>query len=725
MARATRGTVFILLALVLGAGTACRDEPPLTGAVGRLRLSEPRVDFPGAYPGTTRDAEVRVVNGGRAPLDVAWTEVPAPFALVDALPTRVQAGEVPVRLRFSPPAAGTYAVTVTGTASDGGKVELVLAGEGKPIPSCFTPVKCTTATFDVVTETCVETVQPDGTACDPGNACLLDATCQQGRCKGRERACDDGNACTTDVCHALDGCTAVPAPPCPGDGKCQVGTCDPQKGCGLAPAPDGTFCGTARGCDDADVCLEGDCVRRNLPDGFVCAAASPCQGEGVCRGPVCVQPAAVPLQADWSYDARSEGQALHDVLVGPEGDITLTGFYGQAMLDAAGPGPVRAADPARRCMLWNDRLLCMDLPEDGTVSLLERSTGRPRWTFTLARERPDFAERTLTLFLARLAVMAPDRLAALFEAYPRGQDRNTLCRMYFLVVLDAYGKMVSAQELTDPLLSECNHPHPFGLASDTVGDLYISFARTQNVGAPLESGAPSLMMAFNSDGVPRWRKSETFRSGELAVVNGVLLPEYGRQGLSTSDGAVVGAITQQFGRVVATREVAVPSAPGTTVNPGGGPMLRGTELSGYALPSLGPVWTYSLPDGQVFTSKELRLASLPAGEGLPPETVVLASAIAEANNQRLLVGVRARDGSEAFQCPLTYLPRGVPQLMELAPGALVLMDGATTCGECDPPFAYSQAQFVRFPVQGLMPAREPWPGTFGGPGHGHHENRVP
>ncbi|MFP2926240.1 tenascin-X, partial [Pyxidicoccus sp. 3LG] len=232
MARATRaggvGRAVILLAVVLGAGSACRDEPPLKGAVGRLRLSQERLDFPAAYPGTTRDAEVRVVNAGRATLDVTWTDVTAPFSLVDALPVRLASGEIPVRLRFSPQAMGTYEVKVTGTSSDGGEVELVLAAEAKPIPDCFTPVTCATATFDVVKEACVETLLPDGTACEPGNSCLTGATCQQGRCRGTERACDDGNACTTDVCHALDGCKAVPAPPCPGDGKCQVGTCDPK-----------------------------------------------------------------------------------------------------------------------------------------------------------------------------------------------------------------------------------------------------------------------------------------------------------------------------------------------------------------------------------------------------------------------------------------------------------------------------------------------------------------
>ena len=78
----------------------------------------------------------------------------------------------------------------------------------------------------------------------------------------------------------------------------------------------------------------------------------------------------------------------------------------------------------------------------------------------------------------------------------------------------------------------------------------------------------------------------------------------------------------------------------------------------------------------------------------------------------------------AFRCALAYTPRSVPQLFELGPEFMVMMDGAQRCGECDPPFAYSRPRFQRFPLEGLQPAAAPWPGTFGGPGHGHHENPV-
>jgi len=321
--------------------------------------------------------------------------------------------------------------------------------------------------------------------------------------------------------------------------------------------------------------------------------------------------------------------------------------------------------------------------------------------------------------MARLAVMAPDRLAALFEAYPAGQDNTTLCRAYFLVVLDAKGGLVSAAELQDPLLEQCNHPHPYGLVSDVAGDLYVTFSPTANNGAPLMAGSPTLVLAYSSDGVERWRRMLPINGGELGMVRGLLLPERASSALRTQDGAEVGMLPV-LGRAVATREVVVPSPAGTSVNPDSG-VLDSPVLSGFTVPDLTPAWTYRLGEGQSFTSKELRLAETLTGrDGV--ETLVLGF-VADGPTSKL-VGVRAKDGSEAFQCTLAHTPNPLPQLFELGPESLVVMDGATTCGECDPPFAYSRARFQRFPLKGLQSAEAPWPGTFGGPGHGHHESPV-
>ncbi|PTL77066.1 tenascin-X [Vitiosangium sp. GDMCC 1.1324] len=723
MKRETRadGWGWSLVALLLtGPLGACREErPPLVDSSSQVRFSQEALAFPATYVGASREGAIRVVSAGRSPVRMTWNRLQGPFA-VEGLPERVGPEEEPsVRVRFTPGGLGTFSATLVGTDEGGRTVTLRLSGEGRPVPPCPTPVTCHRFTFDAARELCVEEVLEDGTGCDPGNACVLDAVCRQGQCKGHERVCDDGNACTTDACSPLDGCQSVPAPPCPGDGACQEGWCEPSRGCQLRPAPNGTFCGEERGCDLADVCVEGACVKRNPPDGFVCAPASPCQGEGRCHGSECTRPPASVLVPDWTYDAAAQDRKLHDLLVGPGGDVTLVGFFERPVLDAAGDSPVEAQVTGRRCMLWNERLLCMDLPQQGKVSLMERATAAPRWSFDLARARPELAQKASTIFLARLAVMAPDRLAALFEAYPAGQDSRTPCRLYYLVVLDAAGGMVSAQLMEDPLLSECNHPHPFGLASDTAGDLYVTFSPTLNSVAPLRAGAPTLVMAFSSDGVPRWRRTLPFPGGELGLVRGLLMPEGGSEPLRTSDGEPVGTLPLKLGRAVATHQVLVPSPEGATVNPDTVPP-ESPRLRGYAVPGLEPAWMYQLPKGASFVSKELRLGTWP--EGGARRTMVLG--FAAEDSKPVLVGVRAEDGSEAFRCELGYTPRTVPQLFELGPGTLTLMDGATTCGECDPPFADSEARFQRFTLPKLEPAEAPWPGTFGGPGHDHHEDPV-
>src|SRR5262249_8087819 len=156
----------------------------------------------------------------------------------------------------------------------------------------------------------------------------------------------------------------------------------------------------------------------------------------------------------------------------------------------------------RRCMLWNRRLVCADFAANGHVSAIDFTSGKPLWDFNVLTTRPDFAALTSrkTLFMARLAEMGSDRLAALFEGYPVQSGSPTLCRVYFLVVLNAGGGLVAATQVKDPLLELCNHPHPYGLASDTEGSLYIAFSGTQNDAAPLRPSSPTLLLSYTRDG---------------------------------------------------------------------------------------------------------------------------------------------------------------------------------------------------------------------------------
>jgi len=85
-------------------------------------------------------------------------------------------------------------------------------------------------------------------------------------------------------------------------------------------------------------------------------------------------------------------------------------------------------------------------------------------------------------------------MAALFEAYPNTSGNvsvSTQCRRYFLVTLDARGQLINGQRIQDPLLEACNHPHPYGVVADSVGNLFIAFSPTTSQQAPLVPDKPA------------------------------------------------------------------------------------------------------------------------------------------------------------------------------------------------------------------------------------------
>jgi hypothetical protein len=499
---------------------------------------------------------------------------------------------------------------------------------------------------------------------------------------------------------------------------------------------DGTPCGALNDCNAAEVCINGACVVRDPPDGFVCAEASACQAEGRCVGDRCVREAPVPLDPAWTFDATTTGDPgqgippleLHDFVLEPSGAASLSGFFQASTILRANTANALTAPlgPSRRCIFWGNRLVCADYPAapNGKVTAMDPATGVATWTFDLRSARPDFLMVTTTVFLARLAVQGPDRLAALYEAYPRGVTGADaqFCRTYFLVVLNATGGLVMAQQLSDPLLAQCNHPHPYGVASDAVGNLYIAFSPTTSQSAPLVPGSPTLLMSYTHDGLFRWKLTDTtLVGGELAVARGLLYPENGSVVLYATSGLPAVALPTEVGRAVVADARFVPA-----------PKDGAKSLTGYEAGLTAIRWTHTLKGNWRFWGEQLRLAEWTTARG--PRTVALTFVIDETAGEQPVYALHAIDvmtGAEAFLCPLNLAPRTVPQLLEVANGSLTFMEGALdaagnpACQKCDPPFAGSSAVFRTFSWPGLRQAREPWGGTFGGADHDHHEDVVP
>ncbi len=719
-------TALMLLSVFLG----CKASD-LTGVSSSLQFEPPSIEFDPAFAdGVTRQKEVSLINDGRTTLTLSWDGMSAPFTA--EMPIHVSPGSTQIVIEWTPEKPGRFSQLLQVRAEGMSPPTLTVDASANPIPTCVPSAPCLRSNFDATTQACVEGPLEDGHSCDPQTQCLLNARCEAGRCVGTARTCEDNNKCTIDVCYPLTGCEFLPAPPCPGDGRCQEGVCDPSAGCGLKPLVDGSSCGGKMSCSEVNVCIEGVCVKRDPPDGYICAEASPCSSEGRCVNDVCIQSAQETLLPSWAMDtllladpdAGIGPPQLHDFVLEPTGEMSLSGFFHVgSLLRANTPNAVTAPmGSSRRCILWNTHYVCADYPAspNGKVSAIELDTGNIAWTFDIRVERPDFLAETSTIFLARLVVQDSDRLAALFEAYPKNTNNDTQCRQYFLAVINASGALIQAESIHNPLLEVCNHPHPYGVAADALGNLFIAFSPSVSQQAPLIPDSTTLIMSYSREGVFRWKRlNEGMRGGELAVARGLLYAEYTSVVLDATSGQATFSLPTELGRAVVSSSRLVPA-----------PTVGGNILTGYEAGILQERWTATLPEAWRFWSDQVRLAKWKTSKGA--RTVALT--FVQDSSSNLVSGpyglyaIDVQDGTEAFHCPVQLPARTPPQLFEVANGSLGVMNGAIDgsgnpgCNKCDPPLAGSAGAFFSIPMTGLSIAQEPWVGTFGGAGHDHREN---
>lgn len=724
---------FCVTLLLAGSMSAC-SEQSLIPLSSRLRFEPAVLEFPSAYAdGELRRQHVNLLNDGQTSIDVEWNGPLPPFEA--DLPTRVAPGSTQVFISWTPAQPGHFSRLIQGHGSGDESPSLGLTAVARAIPPCIPSSTCATSSFDSALETCVEEPMADGTTCDSGSLCVVDARCEAGRCVGTARTCEDENRCTIDVCYPLTGCEFLPAPPCPGDGVCMEGVCDPTKGCGLQPRVDGAACGgSTTSCTEVSVCIEGLCVSRAPPDGYVCSEASPCESEGRCQNEVCVRGSnAQTLVPEWAYDSQAAGRPdagvpppqLHDFVMEPTGEMSLSGFFDVgSVLRANTPNAIISPlGNSRRCILWNTRYVCADYPAapNGKVSALALDSGQTLWTFDIREERADFLMTAPVIFLSRLVVQDSDRLAALFEAYPRNASNDTQCRRYFLAVINASGELIQAQRVEDPLLAVCNHPHAYGVAADSVGNLFVSFSPSVSQQAPLVPDNTTLIMSYSRDGVFRWKRLNAgMRGGELAVARGLLYAEYASAVLDATSGQLSSSITGELGRAVISSSRLIPA-----------PIAGMNTFSGYEAGTSQVRWSKALPNTWSFWSDQIRLAKWETSKG--PRTIALTFVQGKSRTDLeepiyAMYGFDVVTGAEAFICPLRIPSRTPPQLFEVANGSVGIMNGAVDgfgdpgCSKCDPPLAGTTGAFFSVPTRGISIAQEPWVGTFGGAGHDHHEN---
>ncbi|MEY3013489.1 MAG: hypothetical protein RIT45_2224, partial [Pseudomonadota bacterium] len=203
---------------------------------------------------------------------------------------------------------------------------------------------CNDAICDEAAGKCGTQPKQAGTACDDGQFCTVDETCDgKGACSGGQpKVCDDGgNACLLATCDPVQGtCVTEPGPKdvpcndgdfctlsdlCDGAGKCvgsepkscagdacNDGTCIPKTGdCGLAPKSKGVACNDGNACTKTDTC-----------DGAgKCAGGNPT----ACIGDACNDGVCAPDTGACGKQPKKDTTPCNDGNACTSGDACFTG----------------------------------------------------------------------------------------------------------------------------------------------------------------------------------------------------------------------------------------------------------------------------------------------------------------------------------------------------------------------------------------------------------------
>jgi hypothetical protein len=169
-----------------------------------------------------------------------------------------------------------------------------------PAPEAGPDAICQAAACDPATGACSLVPDHDGFACQDSDACTIGDTCAEGAClAGVALNCNDGNPCTDDSCDSATGCSHTNNTVACEDGdfcttndSCQEGVCSGGEAlvCDDGNVCNGTeTCVANKGCtpgtplvckDDDDVCTDTACVPQT---GCVTLLnTAPCNDEDVC-----------------------------------------------------------------------------------------------------------------------------------------------------------------------------------------------------------------------------------------------------------------------------------------------------------------------------------------------------------------------------------------------------------------------------------------------------------
>jgi hypothetical protein len=698
---------FVVGAIVAG----CRPTT-INPVEASLRVSPRAVDFGQAWTQTTVRTALTVTNDSRGEAQATIVVAGAVFSAPDSL--TVLPGDNELVVSATSAQADTFEGQVSLLLGERVVATVPLSVEFREPPDCGEASECATLRFDRQTSQCVIEPRPDGLSCGAADRCLKDGRCTTGECVGQPVTCDDGDGCTIDVCETVRGCVALPRQ-CPDPSPCLVGVCVGDAGCVSTPVPDGTRCGDlgSLSCSSVQICLNGQCVERDPPDGYLCAPASPCRGVGRCQDDACVLPVAAPLEVRWTAGGPLEdggvGDQWTDVFVDDDGGVVLSSYFGTPPMVQAPTGQ-RLPASSRRCISWNELVVCADTPPQGVTAVSAR-TGLPVWVYSrVLVDLPALALPDWETFLARLVGLGPTRLGVLYESRRIEAQRETNCRRFSFVVLDEVGQRVVARIIDDPIFFTCNHPHSYGVAADPQGNIFFAFTPSANVSPALPdpNAAGTVIVSYSPAGVRRWRHFvPNMPGGEIATGRGLITVEAGRSIYDAQRGVAIDAFSMPFGEGLIAHDWVVAGPKGLAVE-----LRQPGSDAGVSFVSQAQESSRSGLRGATWNGAPVALRLVEAGGDAVLEAFPLS---------RFLAG-RVQP---LWRCAIA--DGGSPVSFEVKPDGLVVMTdplpgGAGLCENCDPPWALTRSRFFEVRVPGLGLPDMPWPGPWGGPHHDHRED---
>lgn len=496
---------------------ACSGDR-LVAARGELKATPDPLTFAAVSPGASVTAPLQVTNQSGGKL-VLVLEASPPYSVEPQTLSLEDGQQLTVDVRFSPLTGGPQPSQLKLVSST---FQTLVSLQG--VATCVASSACVGTRLDPI-RGCVDAPLANGTACT--DACLSNAQCQNGLCKGEVLSCDDGNACTTDAC-GLTGCQHLSclAPLDP----CQIASCE-ASGCVTHPADDGTSCGP-RDCTAARICLAGACVSAVPPEGTACDSLC---GNGQCHAGHCDN-ATLALPARWSYQTAPNHQLNSTLALDAPGNLYWTeSVYGpvntRELVSVTRDGaprfrsPLSTWNPTGRMPLFVDDPtgIVVTAQSGGTLGAWRLSSGASVWShavigdyFAAAEVRP-----AISSFLIAMVNLGSGTAVAEFLLYPPemggvGSPSGTALVAFDLATGTRLWKHLSA-----------------GITSSLVADEHGNFYS-------LSSGPASKVESRNRLGALRWQTpvSGTGPSAPSAAFGGRLYLGHGDT-LDTQTGQAV------------------------------------------------------------------------------------------------------------------------------------------------------------------------------------------